>query len=69
MKAIKLVKFSIFSGLRAKELVGIDFNANNLKIAHVKLSGNKNEVLALFSRSIFGMKDEDISKVINETFM
>ncbi|MCX5702232.1 MAG: pilus assembly protein PilM [Candidatus Omnitrophica bacterium] len=68
MLGIKIVKLNLLPGMQAREIVGIDFSGNNLKIAHVRLSANKKEVVNLFSRSILGVKDEDIPKIINEAF-
>lgn len=48
----------------ARDLIGIDFGSDSLKIAHVRISSKKNEVMGLFSRNITGMDDITIAKSI-----
>lgn len=55
-------------GLGNRELVGIDFSNNNLKVAYVKVSASKREVVSLLNRNISGLDDADISKVIRTCF-
>lgn len=64
MFRLNIGKFKILSGLTNWEMVGVNFNANSLKIAHVKISPNKKEIINLLDLNIAGLADIDISKCI-----
>ncbi|MDB4349756.1 pilus assembly protein PilM [Omnitrophica bacterium] len=51
-----------------RELVGIDFSGNNLKIAGMKISAGKRELVNILTDNISGLDDADISKVIKASF-
>lgn len=46
------------------ELVGIDFSGNNLKLAQIRSSRIKSEVINVLSKDINGLTDEQIAKII-----
>jgi Tfp pilus assembly PilM family ATPase len=50
------------------EFVGVDFNTNTLKLAYLKPSYNKMEVENLFTWSVSGLDDSDISKLLKTAF-
>ncbi len=52
----------------AREFVGLDFSSNNLKVAHVRDSLNKRELVNVLSRNISGLNDDDLSGVIRASF-
>jgi len=64
MSFIKLPKFSQFAQVPGKDIIGLDFNGNSLKVVHLKSSLNKKELLNIIDRNISGMSEEDISKQI-----
>ena len=68
MFKINLKKFNTLSGIGNRELVGIDFSTNTLKLAHIKISPQKKEVVNLLSRNIGGLSDEDIPKLLLASF-
>jgi len=68
MLKINFRKFNPLSHLGNFELVGIDFSSNNLKLAQVKVSTTKREVVNLSSSNISGLSDEDISKAISSAY-
>lgn len=51
-----------------RDLLGLDFASNNLKLAHLRVSLNKKELINIKSRNISGLSDDDIAKVIKTTF-
>jgi len=53
-----------FSGASGPELVGIDVGDVSLKLAHVKGSHHKPEVVNLLNRDISGLSKEEIPKII-----
>ena len=56
------------SAVTSRDVIGIDFGGNNLKLIHVRLSPNKAEIINLLTRSIAALADADISKVISSSF-
>jgi len=61
-------KLNLLSRIVNRELVGIDFSGNVLKLAHAKISPNRTEIVNLKSRDISGLSDEDISNIISASF-
>lgn len=57
-------KLVAFPTLANREVVGVSFSSNNLKISHIKLSPNKKEVVNLLSLDITSLTDTDIAKQI-----
>jgi len=53
-------------GLTHRDLVGLEFSGNALKLAYLRVFPNKNELAALIHRDIAGLSDEDISKTIRD---
>jgi len=51
-----------------RDVVGIDINDIDLKLAHVRHSPAKREVVNLLSRNIGGLADAEISKIIGGSF-
>ncbi len=68
MLGIGIKKLNLLSSLGNKEVVGIDFSSDNLKLAHVKLSPNRKELVNVLSHDIRGASDDDISMVIKNSF-
>ncbi|MBI3602536.1 MAG: pilus assembly protein PilM [Candidatus Omnitrophica bacterium] len=56
----------LVSGLTHRDLVGLEFSGNVLKLAWLRLFPNKSELAALIHRDIVGLSDEDISKAIRD---
>ncbi len=52
----------------ARELIGIGLSADNLKIAYIRDSLNRREVVSLIEKNISGLSDENISKAISSFF-
>lgn len=50
--------------MAVKDLVGIDFSADKLKIAVIRVTPTKRELINVVTTDIVGMEDGDISKVI-----
>jgi Tfp pilus assembly PilM family ATPase/Tfp pilus assembly protein PilN len=67
MFGIQLQKFNPLSG-RGREVVSIDMSGSTLKIAHVKSTATKKEVVNLLSRNISGLPDDEIPKVIRASY-
>ncbi|MBU2102272.1 MAG: pilus assembly protein PilM [Candidatus Omnitrophota bacterium] len=61
-------RFNLFAGKSYRELVGVDLSASHLKLSCVRYSPTKAEVVNLVSRSIGGLTDPDIAKVVNSAF-
>ena len=64
MLKLNIDKFKFLSGLTTQEIVGVNFNGNNLKISHVKIYPNKKEIINLLNLDITGLSDIDIAKSI-----
>ena len=56
----------LVSGLTHRDLVGLEFSGNVLKLVALRVLPNKNELAALIQRDIAGFSDEDISKTIRD---
>jgi len=67
MFKLNIGKLSALSGITDRDLVGVNLSGNILKVAHIKFSPNKKEVVDLLSRDITGMTDIDISKAIQDS--
>jgi type IV pilus assembly protein PilM len=65
---MNIKKFAHFPGVANRDLVGIDLSSNNLKLVHVRVSLNKKELVNILSRSISGLSEDAIAKVINTSF-
>ena len=57
-------KLMPFAGLVNREIVGVSFSANCLKISHIKIFSNKREVINLLNLDTTSLNDIDISKNI-----
>jgi Tfp pilus assembly PilM family ATPase len=68
MFGIDISKLNPIPRIVNRELVGIDFSGNALKLAHAKISPNRSEILNLKSRDITGLPEDDISKIISICF-
>lgn len=64
MFKLNVNKIKLLSGLANQEILGINFNGNNLKISHVKISPNRKEVVNLLNLDIASLSDIDIAKSI-----
>jgi type IV pilus assembly protein PilM len=64
MFKLNMGNLKFFSGLTNQEVVGVNFNGNNLKISHIKISPNKKEVVNLLNLDITALSDMDIAKNI-----
>lgn len=62
MFKFNIAKLKFPSGLTNQEMVGVNFNGNNLKIAHIKIFPNKKEVINLLDLDITSLSDIDIAK-------
>lgn len=60
----KIKKIKNLFSITQHELVGIDFSGNNLKLAQIRSSRTKSEVVNLLSKDISGLSDEQIAKII-----
>lgn len=69
MFGIDIKKLNPVSGMVNGELVGIDFSGDTLKLAHLRVSPNKKEIVNLLNRNISGLPEDDISKIIGTTFL
>jgi len=54
-------------GIVNRELVGIIFSGDSLKLTHARISPNRREVLDILSHNIGGLSDEDIVKTIRKS--
>ncbi|MFC1666927.1 pilus assembly protein PilM [Candidatus Omnitrophota bacterium] len=52
----------------SQELIGIDFSSDYLKLAHLKSSRIKKEIVNILSHNISGLTDDDISKIAADSF-
>jgi Tfp pilus assembly PilM family ATPase len=68
MHGINIRKINPLSGMGGREFIGVDFNSNTLKVAHLRPGYNKMEIAHLFSWDISGFSDEDISKLLRTAF-
>ena len=66
---LKLKKIKPASRLGSRELVGIDFGGQNLKMLYVRqATSRKIEIINLIEKNISGLSEDDISKNINLGF-
>lgn len=54
--------------IKRRDLVGIDMSGDNLKVARLRISNNKKELVNVFSNDIGGLHDEELSKVVKSSF-
>ena len=57
----------LFEKKQNQDLLGFDLNEESLKIAHVRVTHLKREVVNLVSHSVRGMSDEDIAGFLTRT--
>lgn len=57
-------KFNVIPHIAGGNFVCVDFSSDNLKIAHLRASANKKELVNLISRDIRGLPEADLSKLI-----
>lgn len=55
------------SGIANKEILGIDFSGNFLKVVHAKAFGHSVEIDSIATRDIKGLSDVDISRLISSS--
>ena len=60
----KVKKFNPFSKISTRELVGLEFDNDILKIAHLKVSLHKVELVNVLSRVISGLNEGNIAKIL-----
>ncbi len=58
----------LLPGMGGRDLIGLDISDTDLKLAHVRCSGEKKEVAALYSRKIAGLPNNEISKIVSDLF-
>lgn len=58
----------LLSGVTNRDIVGIGIDEVDLKLAHVRYSPAKKEVVNLLSRNISGLADDEISRIIGGSF-
>lgn len=68
MFGIKVKKIGRLPNIGNRQLVGIDLSGNNLKLVQLSVSLNKAEVVNILNRSIIGLSDDDIAKMLREIF-
>ena len=68
MFGIGVKNLNPFSGLVNRDIVAIDFSGNNLKLAHLKVSPARKELMHLVSHSIAGLPDDEISRIVRSSF-
>jgi Tfp pilus assembly PilM family ATPase/Tfp pilus assembly protein PilN len=64
MPGIDFKRVNPFTKKTGQDLIGIDFNNSTLKIAQLAVSLNKREFANIICRSISGLGDDDISRLI-----
>jgi Tfp pilus assembly PilM family ATPase len=64
MFKIGINKLISLSGLVNREIVGVSFGGNSLKISHIRISSNKKEVVNLLNLDTTALSDIDIAKHI-----
>ena len=69
LKKFSMPKVNPISAVLSRDLIGLDFSGNNLKLAHIRVSPNKTEILNLLTRNIAGLSDAEISKTIASAFL
>ena len=68
MRGIDIRKMNPLSVAGGREFIGVDFDSNTLKVAHIRPGYNKMEIAHLFSWNINGFSDADISKLLRSAF-
>lgn len=68
MFRINFLKLNFLSGINSREFVGIGLSANNLKLAHIRFSSGKPEIANLLLRNAGGLSDDNIAKLIRDSF-
>ena len=61
-----LKKLHLFSSSISDEAIGIEFNANTFKVAHLALHGSKCEVLGCTSHGVENLSDEEIARLLRQ---
>ena len=64
----KSKKFNPFSKMTSRELVGVEFGNDVLKIVHLRVTLHHVEVVNILSRSISGLSEVDVSKIVKNAF-
>ncbi|MEI6631524.1 MAG: pilus assembly protein PilM [bacterium] len=64
MFGINLKKLNPLSAIAARELLGVDFSNNYLKVVHAKLAVHALEVVSIATRDIRGLSDPEISRLV-----
>ncbi len=67
--AVKSLNLNFLKKKSRPDLIGIDLNEELLKIAHVRVSNLKREVVNLVNREVRGMSDDDITAFIKQTIV
>lgn len=65
---MNILKFNPLSGMHQRELVAVSFSEDSLKLALVKVSPVKKELVYFASRKTSGMSDNDIIDLISSSF-
>lgn len=68
MFATGIGRLNFLSDSRRRELVGIDFSSNTLKLVHAKGPADKRKIVNIKSCDITGLPDAEISKAIRACF-
>jgi Tfp pilus assembly PilM family ATPase/Tfp pilus assembly protein PilN len=68
MFGIRVKRIGRLPNIGSRQLVGIDLSGNNLKLAQLNVSLNKTEIVNILNRSIIGLSDDDIVKMVREIF-
>jgi Tfp pilus assembly PilM family ATPase len=61
---LKLLKFKSLFDIGRRDILAIEFSANNVKIVHIKIFPNKRELARIFCRDISGLSDLEVSRSI-----
>ncbi len=60
----KIKKFNLFPKITSRELIGVEFGNDVVKIAYLKVTLHKVEVVDMLSRPIGGLTEANISKIV-----
>ena len=61
-------KTILFSRKKGQNCIGIDLSGDTLKLAYVHFSSGRMEVVSLLSKTIAGLSDTDVAKIISDSF-
>ncbi len=68
LKIFGAKKTNPLAGHAGRDVIGIDFGGDSLKLAHMRLFPNRRELVSLLTRNIAGLPDAEVSRMLSSSF-